>query len=515
MTPTLEQKLLVQAALRDENMKVLAFAGAGKTSSLKLLAHELDDRRGLYLAFNRRNADEAKRDFPPRVDSRSTHSLAYRGVNAGQFRSKLNTRMMSGELIHSLALEGYAGLSAYAAAARVKDTLRRYCYSADSDISLQHVPLPLDDRVVLRRTVESFTPVEQLVAAKADPGCEHAKKIQAEVDSAAKRWKAYILSKAQQAWPQAIDPHSTMPMEHDYYLKLFQLGKPHIRGVDYIMLDEAQDTNDCVLDILMRQAEYGTQVVIVGDPYQAIYGWRGAVNALDESRTPGMEGYWLSQSFRFGEAIAELANAVLAKSESRPDVALRGNPGRASVIGNAEGAPHAIIARSNAGVMAHAFELLYAGREFAVVGGTRDLADEIESVYWLSRDRPSGVVSPSIKVFKTFDELLAEAQHDYQLQRIVELANDLGAETPEVADKLRDMNSNSQRDCDIVLSTAHKSKGLEWSSVILADDFCKWRPDDFSWADVSQEEINILYVAMTRALDRLQPNQLLQEMIDG
>jgi hypothetical protein len=44
-------------------VKVKAYAGAGKTSTLRMAA-ELRPRRGLYLAFNKEIANEAARKFP-------------------------------------------------------------------------------------------------------------------------------------------------------------------------------------------------------------------------------------------------------------------------------------------------------------------------------------------------------------------------------------------------------------------------------------------------------------------
>jgi ATP-dependent exoDNAse (exonuclease V) beta subunit len=59
---------------------------------------------------------------------------------------------------------------------------------------------------------------------------------------------------------------------------------------------------------------------------------------------------------------------------------------------------------------------------------------------------------------------------------------------------------------EIVLSTAHKAKGLEFPIVILADDFLP-RPNDVSLDKISldkhRENLNILYVAATRATKEL------------
>ena len=59
--------------------------------------------------------------------------------------------------------------------------------------------------------------------------------------------------------------------------------------------------------------------------------------------------------------------------------------------------------------------------------------------------------------------------------------------------------TESAEDASVTITTAHKSKGLEWSVVKLANDFKV--PGDGSVP--TQEETNILYVAASRALHKL------------
>jgi superfamily I DNA/RNA helicase len=59
--------------------------------------------------------------------------------------------------------------------------------------------------------------------------------------------------------------------------------------------------------------------------------------------------------------------------------------------------------------------------------------------------------------------------------------------------------TESAEDASVTITTAHKSKGLEWSVVKLANDFKL--PGDGSVP--TQEETNILYVAASRALHKL------------
>jgi len=62
--PTFEQKEIIRQVLKEERLKIKAFAGSGKTSTLKMVAEAYPDKKFLYLAFNRRIADEALEKFP-------------------------------------------------------------------------------------------------------------------------------------------------------------------------------------------------------------------------------------------------------------------------------------------------------------------------------------------------------------------------------------------------------------------------------------------------------------------
>jgi ABC-type transport system involved in cytochrome c biogenesis ATPase subunit len=78
--PTAEQHAVVDAVLGGGDLKIKAYAGAGKTSTLRLIADRLASSRGSYLAFNKEIAEHARRGFPPNVSARTVHSLAYASV---------------------------------------------------------------------------------------------------------------------------------------------------------------------------------------------------------------------------------------------------------------------------------------------------------------------------------------------------------------------------------------------------------------------------------------------------
>jgi DNA helicase-2/ATP-dependent DNA helicase PcrA len=51
---------------------------------------------------------------------------------------------------------------------------------------------------------------------------------------------------------------------------------------EYILIDEVQDYNPVQIEVISNFAKAGSRVVAVGDRQQAIYGWRGAIKAMDK-----------------------------------------------------------------------------------------------------------------------------------------------------------------------------------------------------------------------------------------
>ena len=522
--PTPEQINIQCEFIRPDHpsLKIQAYAGAGKTSTLKLLANS-GYRRGLYLAFNKRNAVEAQADMPDNVKASTTHSLAYKAMKAWRFNDKMNVRLPAPLLAEQLGIETIFDIDPAYSALSVRDTVKRFCNSANPHVDKQHVDLRGKGYKYFRRWAEEH--LKHLSPVRPDgsenPGditpFGYAKEPIANLSPLDKMvlgliegYRNKLLDKARDYWHRATDDaDSAFPATHDTYLKLYQLNEPVIRGYSYIMLDEGQDTNPCVLDIFERQQHM--QRVIVGDTYQGIYEFRGAVTAM-ETTTADVTLH-LSQSFRFGHAIAEVANRILG-TVYQPEVPLRGNPGRDSRIVDDMPAKHAVIARTNAGVFWEAYEALSADKSIAVIGSLKEPIDMMESAYALSCGKMNRVTHPDIKAFDNYHDFRIEAK-DNGIGWIAKLVDAEGDNIPEICAELRDAGETSPKRADLVISTGHKSKGLEFPAVKLAEDFCGDSEDEpVDPSEVASQEINLLYVAATRALDQLQPNALVQRMME-
>lgn len=283
---------------------------------------------------------------------------------------------------------------------------------------------------------------------------------------------------------------------HNCYLKMWAVGNPRIPG-DFILFDEAQDASQVFLQVLRQQDH--AQMISVGDSQQAIYGsFLGTSNALEV--LPSQHRAWLTQSFRFGERVAAIANEYLdLLGVEHP---LIGNPRIDSRVGPIA-APTAILCRTNAAVIESAILSLEAGRKVAVVGGVDELVSFAEGAQALQ----AGARTDNFQLacFDTWKEVVDYVENDPnggELKLLVKLMDDF---TPEkIIDAMGRVSH--ERAADVTISTAHRSKGRQWSQVRVADGFAEPDPDTGEFPHA--EELRLQYVAGTRAQHGLDPEGL-------
>ncbi len=467
-TPTPEQAELRTAFKTGDNLVIEAGAGTGKTTTLKMLGTDAVNRRGLYVAYNRAIADDAKRDFPKTVQCSTAHSLAYQAIGKN-YRSRLNgPRMPARDFARTLRIDEPLRidenmvLAPQQIARLVMETVARFVRSAALNIAAGHVPHKpgLDSAEAMAVLRQELTPL------------------------------------AQRAWTDIISVDGRLPFSHDCYLKLWQLSGPRLT-YDYVMLDEAQDADPVILDVVLRQRD--TQLVAVGDRCQAIYGWRGAVDAME--KFPASQRLMLSQSFRFGPAVAAEANKWLSILDAK--LRLTGFDRISSRL-MALPVADAVLCRSNSEAIAQAMRATDGGHQVALVGGGKQIRALAEAAIMLKAG--AGTHHPELFAFSNWAEVQDYAANDpsgSDLAVFVKLIDDRGPDTViDIIDRLVD-----ERRADVVISTAHKAKGREWDSVRIAGDFRepKGQEGDNDLPAIPPADAMLAYVAVTRAkltLDR-------------
>jgi superfamily I DNA/RNA helicase len=283
---------------------------------------------------------------------------------------------------------------------------------------------------------------------------------------------------------------------------MYQLSHPEIRGFDAILFDESQDANPVILDIVRRQK---MRKVWVGDQHQSIYEFTGAVNTIEGLIEQGIPALPLTQSFRFGPNVAELANRVLAMKYRYCRAKFR--PGSIPEIigagsGKAEGS-NAILCRSNVGVLQEALANRTADIYFADCLPYAYLMSMLD-IYRLRMEQPITNRESQYFGYSTVQELKHEAdlRGDVDTMRAITLLEKMGPDNFKGAvEALMEIAKNAKKTAAIHILTAHKAKGLEWPDVRLSNDFISSfvEKDGRMRKEVSEQEINLLYVAVTRA----------------
>lgn len=464
--PTPEQQEALRLFATGKSLAIEAGAGTGKTSTLIMLARSTE-RRGQYVAFNRAIVEEAKTKFPATVNCSTAHSLAFREVGK-RFKRRIDDRkrMRSSEIadrlgVSPLIVQTFLGedkrLSAAKLAGIARATVLSYCQSGDAEITEDHVPY--------QRGIDS-------------PGRGRGQGNRAIA--------AHVLPHARAIWRDGIDPDGELPYDFAYYLKLWERSNPRINA-DFILFDEAQDASPVMLSIIEQQPAR-VQRVFVGDSQQQIYSFTGAVNALGRIREGGGNVAFLTQSFRFGHAVAGVANRVLDDLDA--ELRLSGFDRIPSVVEPVADAD-AILTRTNAEAVRELLDALSRDIRVHLVGGGREIVAFAKGAAALQRGETTD--HPDLWLFASWGEVVSFVEDDDQggdLRLLVKLIDEFGAE--KIIDALERMPR--EQDADLVISTAHKSKGREWDAVRLAADFP---------VDARDEELRLLYVAATRARIRL------------
>ena len=492
-TPTEEQTAIKEAFPDHRFLTIQAKSGSGKTSTLYLLANSTEDRI-LYLAFNKSMAEEARRKMPVNVECRTLHSICYQFLDH-RLRAKLsrpegqyvNVAGTGSEIAKKFKINnlidkrGKTLLTRAMIGLMIKQTVGKFEFSDDPFISRKHFPsVHLAD--IKRKGINEHKLITEVVKY------------------------------AKQLWRERIDPNTDTLMTHDTYVKLFELSGADL-GYDIIFGDEFQDVNPAFLSIL-RNAKSAKQVVVVGDEYQSIYQFRGSQNMMKETSTYGAE-LPLTACFRFGPKVANIANMILSDKEPLRHPLV--GKGFDTVVGSYKSdvvdytKPYTIIFRKNLTLLMEAMDRIADGEEIIINVDTRDFISMVDSVNALRRGDIEKVKHETVLPYADWNEFVECAEADPDAKRLLNIVVSGKANT--IAHTLR-THRNSPT-AKVTLTTAHKSKGLEWDQVIVANDFpSNYDKKTGEWVGLEEAERNLLYVAHTRCVKCLQWNTTVQEIID-
>lgn len=282
--------------------------------------------------------------------------------------------------------------------------------------------------------------------------------------------------------PSSIKSHGRLPMEH---WKPIKVSRKEAQCLVYSLEVEGAHT-------------------YFGDNILTHNCWRGAVNALAmlDAKT-----CWLTKSFRYGQAVAGIATSVLQNS-----LVVEGHEGIPSVVGRFNVVDrtqsHTRLYRTNAALVLDAVEEIRRGTEIKIEADVRDFTKFLESAIALRSGNVKAVKHDSVLPFENWDEFKQEGEVSPDIARVAKMVESGQAEY--VASVLA---SHVDSPCPLVtFVTAHKSKGREWEQVIVESDFKSAlnKAGDFA---MTTEEQNLLYVACTRAILKLEYNNTVEEIL--
>ena len=260
MNPTPEQSAIISAALSTTNhLMINAFAGTGKTATLKLLEQAVDGvdvRPILYLVFNKANADAA--EYKPRAtpDQASRRML---GTTTVRTLNSLGHRIWMKTCASNLVLDSK----------KIQDLLRE---------TIKELPRPYQKEafnvyweviqgVALAKAIgyvpERYFPNAKRLATSEDL---YSKLDEAPSETTRELIDSLLVASIKQAYKGNLDFNDQI-----YMPALFGGSFPRF---PLVMVDEYQDLNP-VNHAMLDKLFANSRVVGVGDPWQSIYAFRG------------------------------------------------------------------------------------------------------------------------------------------------------------------------------------------------------------------------------------------------
>lgn len=417
-------------------IKVEAVAGASKTTSLVEVAKQFKTLNPAgtfrYMVFGNANAAEARQEFKTTAICSTTHALAYHYI----IRAKRYP--MSSNLLPFLSWRDIPKQIKipFGATNLVLETIESYCNS-------------------VAPTFNEFLALGESIPAKiAHPA------------------KQILLAMAT----------GKMRAPHYFYLKLFQkdlaTGKLEVPEADILAIDEAGDLTPLTLDIFHHLK--AKQKIIVGDSAQEIMSFMGCVNAFDHYRNKGTT-VTLSQSFRVTTKLAQGIRHFV-NTTFDPSMVFLGH----TYPPNPTITTEAIITRTNSSLVAQMIDLNKLNKPFRLISkaktkqifkyplflmytkaGAKQFDDELKS---LQKDVDTWYRLKALNrtADKLYPYLLKENSTNPALESAINLIMTYSFEDIDTAYKSADAHKNVN--CNLILMTAHSSKGLTVDKVTLADD---------------------------------------------
>ena len=296
-----------------------------------------------------------------------------------------------------------------------------------------------------------------------------------------------------------------LPLVNNYTIPQFQL----------LLVDEAQDLNRAQQEIVLKA---GKRLIFVGDPHQAIFGFAGAdsesMSRLRKRLSETSRGCItlpLTVTRRCGKAIVREAQKIVPEFTAHEDLP-EGEVCTSSFKGKTDYAnslqpQDMVVCRANAPLVRECFRLLSKNIRVKIRG--RSIGTGLKTLIKKANAESLPDLIKYVEDWKdseTAKEKVKKVPSEGKLQTVEDKANcvlqfcDNASSVNEVKEKIDDLFTDFHNDKTLVMmSSIHRAKGLEADNVVLLlpKDAPLPHPKAKGWQ--YQEQMNLLYVAQTRA----------------
>jgi DNA helicase-2/ATP-dependent DNA helicase PcrA len=316
--------------------------------------------------------------------------------------------------------------------------------------------------------------------------------------------------------------NASRKMAHEVYSFDEMLWLPLILNAefpkfDWLCIDEAQDSNPVRIEIARRMCNERTRMMWVGDDKQAIFGFTGSMSdSLDIiQRQFACKVFPMTMTFRCGKAIVELAKEIVPDYKAAPG----NHEGSVSYISEDDFAKRemvpgddAVICRNTRPLVKVAYDLIKRGVPAHIEG--REIGKGLLALVnrWQSIKTVPALVSKLsdwrdrevAKLNLDKREIQAEALDD-KVETVLAIIEGLpkGSKIDDLRAKIDSMFADTEageKAPTVTLMTAHRSKGREFHTVYLYGAAQLMPSKRAKQEHEIQQEMNLLYVARTRAI---------------
>lgn len=456
------------------NGVIKAVAGAGKTTTIiQALSLIPTNKRILMLAFNKNIANELKEKVPYHVEVSTFHSCGFASLrNSSRARVQVKSNKVFNIIKNNMTWDERTVYGAYVS-------------------KLVSLAKSVGMGVLVPDTYSEWMEIinhHDLLQFNSNPSFE----IDTLIDYA-----STVLRESNR---------DRRVIDFDDMLLFTLLYKSQYKQYDFVFIDEAQDTNGVQREILKKLLSPQGRLIAVGDPYQSIYGFRGADStAMDMIVSDfGSTVLPLSISYRCSKQVVEEANKYMPDIQSfdkAPEGSVKDLDKYSVETFSSE---DAILCRNTAPLIKMAYSLISKRVPVTVLG--RDIGAGLitfiksfktSSIKELVQKMSDWYDTEKLKAEESGNESKFESQSDKYESVLIFIEQVDGDSVTNLIDCIESLFSDDETQ-NLTLATIHKSKGLEWHNVFILDKdrfFPKWAKKPW----MIEQERNIVYVAVTRA----------------